>query len=257
MYPVLLKIGPLTLHTYGFLLAVGCLAGMAVAFKEAARKGLDPEKVLDLCFYCLIAGIISARLFFVAFNWEFFSGDLVEIFRVWRGGLVFYGGFLGAALVYFWFVRRHRMPVWKTADLFALGVPLGHFFGRLGCFSAGCCYGKVCDLPWAVTFPNNGGLAPYGNPLHPTQLYEAAGLLILFAFLYFFLRKRTRFDGMLFSSYLFLYATMRFFIEFLRGDERGSYFLGVLSPSQTVAAGAVMAAVVLFFILRKRAKANP
>jgi phosphatidylglycerol:prolipoprotein diacylglycerol transferase len=257
VYPVLLKIGPLTLHTYGFLLAVGCLAGMAVAFKEAQRKGLDPEKVLDLCFYCLVFGIIFARLFFVAFNWAEFSRDPLEILRLWRGGLVFYGGFLGAALVYFRFVRKHGMPVWKTADLFALGVPLGHFFGRLGCFSAGCCYGRVCDLPWAVTFPDNGGLAPFGNPLHPTQLYEAAGNLILFSFLYFYLRKRTSFDGMLFCAYLFLYASMRFGIEFLRGDDRGSYFLGIISPSQTVAAGAVLAALVLFAVLRKRARTNP
>ncbi len=257
MFPILFKIGPLTIHTYGFFMAVGFLAGMGIVFREAGRQGIDPERVLDLCFYCLLAAVASSRVPYVIFNWPEFQKNLWEIVRIWHGGLVFYGGFVGAAAVYVYYVRRYKLPFWKTADLFALGVPLGHFFGRLGCFSAGCCYGKVCDLPWAVSFPDRGGLAPVGIPLHPTQLYEAAGNLAIFAFLYFVMRGRRKFYGQLFVTYIVMYATLRFVIEFLRGDDRGAYFLGVLSPSQTLALVIAAVAVFLFAILRKRNAVSP
>ncbi|MBW1989561.1 MAG: prolipoprotein diacylglyceryl transferase [Deltaproteobacteria bacterium] len=249
MHPVLFRIGPFTVNTYGFFIAVGFLLGLLVILRDAKRQGIAKERVMDLAFYMLLAGIVASRLAYVALNPERFS-DFWEIFRIWNGGLVFYGGFLGAAAVYFVYLKRHEMNMFKTADLLTPAVPLAHAFGRLGCFSAGCCYGEPCDLPWAVTFNHPLTLAPRGVPLHPTQLYGAAGNFAIFLLVYFLVRPKKRFDGMVFFFYVILYAALRFVIEFFRGDYRGEYLAGALSPSQAVAAAAL--AVSVFFLVRLR-----
>ncbi|MEW5735225.1 MAG: prolipoprotein diacylglyceryl transferase [Thermodesulfobacteriota bacterium] len=246
MHPILFRIGPLTIHSYGTFLAIGFLAGIWVAVKEAERKGLSPDKILDLGFTCLVSAVVASRIPYVVFNWSDFSDNIWEIFAIWKGGLVFYGGFLGAAAAFALFVRINRLPFWKVADCCALGVPLGYFFGRLGCFSAGCCYGAETNLPWAVTFHDPYCLAPKGLSLHPTQLYLGLGSLTIFLVLFFFYRKRAPFDGAVFLVYLFSYAVLRFFVEFLRADDRGEFFLGLLSPSQTMGVAMAIVAVVLF-----------
>src|SRR3989339_541590 len=175
MFPVLLKIGPISIFTYGFFIAVGFLAGIFLATKEAKRLGEDYEKIMDLCFYILVAAILGSRLFYVATSPEMFLKNPVEILKIWNGGLVFYGGFIAALVTGVIYLKVKNIPVWKTADIMAPSIALAHFFGRIGCFFAGCCYGKYCDLPWAVTFNHPDSLAPTGIPLHPTQLYEALG----------------------------------------------------------------------------------
>ncbi len=252
MHPVLIRLGPLVVHTYGFFIALGFMAALGLILREARRVGMDRERIMDLTFYMLLAGIVASRVAYILLNLREFASDPLEAFKLWHGGLVFYGGFLGAAAVYFLFLRHNRMPLWKTADLLAPAVPLAHAFGRLGCFSAGCCYGGACDLPWAVTFTAPGTLAPMGVPLHPTQLYEALGLLALFFVIFHVVRPRKRFDGQVFFTYTLLYAVLRFILEFFRGDYRGAYVAGIISPSQTVALGLLAVSVVLLLILRNR-----
>ncbi|MBI9075557.1 MAG: prolipoprotein diacylglyceryl transferase [Desulfatibacillum sp.] len=250
MHPVLIQIGPITLHTYGFMIAVGFLLGMALATREARLQGEDPERIMDLCFYMVLIGALSSRVPYIIFNWQEFAPNPLDILKIWKGGLVFYGGFIGAVGVLAYFVRKYSLNTWKTVDILAPSVALGHAFGRIGCFSAGCCYGKPTELPWAVTFSNPLSLAPLHIPLHPTQLYSSLGLFAIFAFLFFIVRPRKTFHGQVFWTYLLVYAVFRFCVEFLRGDDRGSFLLGILSPSQATAF--VMAGLALFFLLRLR-----
>jgi phosphatidylglycerol:prolipoprotein diacylglycerol transferase len=137
MYPILLKIGEFTLHTYGFLLAVAFLLAVLVALREAKRLGVDPNLMMDLAFYALLAALIGSRFFYVLTSWEEFQDNPVDIVRFWRGGLVFYGGLIFAFLVGLWYVRKHRLNFLRLADIVAPAIPLGQAIGRLGCFSAG------------------------------------------------------------------------------------------------------------------------
>jgi phosphatidylglycerol:prolipoprotein diacylglycerol transferase len=194
---------------------------------------------------------VGSRVLYVIINWTTFSNDPIEIIRIWHGGLVFYGGFIGACLVALWYLRKHDLSLWNTADILAPSIALGQFIGRLGCFFAGCCYGKPCDLPWAVTFSDFDSLAPTGVPLHPTQLYASINGLVIFLFL-LFLRRRKSFEGQLFWVYVLLYGVSRSFIEVFRGDERGVIIEGLVSTSQFI--GIIMAgvAVVMLWMLRAR-----
>ncbi len=251
MHPVLLKLGPLTLHTYGFFLAIGFLVGSWLAMREARRQAMAPDLVMDLCLYMLLAAVIGARIPYVILNWGEFSGDIPGIFKLWKGGLMFHGGFLAAVAVYVVFIRVKKLVFWRVADLFGLAVPLGHAIGRLGCFSAGCCYGKGCDLPWAVTFPA-GGLAPSGMSLHPTQIYTCLGNLAIFLVLYFVLKPRKRFDGQIFLAFVFIYAIFRFCIELIRGDNRGQLFFDAFTFSQSLSIALVVLSAVLYLRLLKK-----
>src|SRR5262245_41777352 len=161
--------------------------------------------------------------------------DCLEVFKFWHGGLAYYGGFLAAAPAGLWYAARKRLGVLRGADLTSPCIALGLFFGRIGCFLNGCCYGKECELPWAVKFPGHAGR------LHPTQLYEAAAALVISTVLYYVVRPRKRIDGQVFGAFLVLYGVARFLIELVRADDRG-ILLG-LSTSQwisipLVAAGA-------------------
>lgn len=245
MHPVLFHFGIFTIYTYGFFVAIGVLSGIAMARSEAARLGIDPDRIMDLCFYIIVFAILGARLLYVATNLDFFIHYPIEIIKIWNGGLVFYGGFIAAMVTAIAFIRVYRLPLGRTADVAGLAIPLGHFFGRLGCLSAGCCYGKACSLPWAITFHNPESLARLNVPLHPTQLYSAAANLSIFGIL-FFMRKRKRFDGQIFWFYVLLYGILRSIIEMFRGDFRGAYIFGVLSISQAI--GLCMAAIALVML---------
>ena len=250
MHPILLHFGRFTIYTYGFFVAVGVISGILFAKHEARRVGVDPDKIMDLCFYVIIAAIVGSRLFYVATTLDFFMKNPLDIFKIWNGGLVFYGGFLGALIAAVVLVKIYKLPLGKTADIAGLSIPLGHFFGRLGCFSAGCCYGRECHLPWAVTFHNPSSLAPLNMPLQPTQLYSAGANLSIFLIL-FFLRKRRHIDGQLFWLYVMLYGILRSVIEVYRGDFRGAEVLGILSISQTIGLGfALLAAIMLIYLYR-------
>jgi phosphatidylglycerol:prolipoprotein diacylglycerol transferase len=242
----------LPLHAYGLLIAAAFLSGMWLAQREGRRRGQDPERIADLSFWVLVAALVGSRVYFIFVNWDDYFGPgralvatplgrIPRLLAFWEGGLVFYGGFIGAVLTAVWYMRRHAMTFLPHADTIIPSVAFGHFLGRLGCFSAGCCWGEVAGghLPWATRFPP-GSLAfqtfqsrPHPEaflaadrlstlPLHPVQLYEAFGELALFLLLVLAVRPRKRFHGQVLATWLVLYAVLRTVVEFFRGDvERG------------------------------------
>ncbi len=243
MHPTLLAFGNFKIYTYGVFLALAFWFALLAGKRLAKREGLDPEIFADLFFYVLVSAIIGARLFYVITVWDDYVRRPLDIFKIWEGGLVFYGGFVAAAVTAVYFVKKRNLPLLKIADAAAPAVAFGHFWGRLGCFFAGCCYGKACDLPWAITFENAESLAPLNVALHPTQLYDAMNNLAIFGIL-LFLGIRKKFDGQIFCLYIFLYGITRSVIEFFRDDFRGSVFGGFLSPSQTIGLALAAAAFV-------------
>lgn len=253
MFPVLFEIGPLTLYTYGFFVALGVVVAIFFARFEARRLDMNPDRIMDLCFYLVIAAIVGSRLFYVATNLDYFFRAPLDVFKIWNGGLVFYGGFIGAVIVAVVFVKAYKLPLGKTADIAGMAIPLGHTFGRIGCFFAGCCYGQACQLPWAITFHQPDSLAPLDTPVHPTQLYSAAGNLLIFLVL-FSVRRRKRFDGQLFWLYIMSYGLIRSVIEIFRGDYRGGYLFAHVSISQLLGVSLAAAALVILIVLWRRSR---
>ncbi len=251
MYPVLFRIGPFALHTYGVFVAMAFLSAIALALREARREGEDANKILDLSLYILVAAIVGSRILYVLVNWSAFRHDPFEIVRIWHGGLVFYGGFIGALIAALWYIRRKGLPLLKTADIVAPSIAFGQFVGRIGCFFSGCCYGKTCDLPWAVIFTHAESLAPTGVPLHPTQLYSALNSLLIFLVLVG-LKRIKGFEGQIFWAYVLLYGVTRFILEHFRGDERGMFIEGMLSTSQLIGPIMAVIAIAMMIILRRR-----
>jgi len=245
MHPILFEIpkiefgdwvlGPIPIRLYGLMIGIGFLLGIMLAARRAKKEGLDPERILDMGVYLLLAAIVGSRVFYVLTTWQEFADNPLDIFAIWKGGLVFYGGLIAAVPVGIWYMRKHSLPVWKTADIMAPSIALGQAFGRLGCFFAGCCYGAPCDGPLCLTFHDPHSLAPQGMPLFPTQLMESGGNFLIFGAL-LLLRRYKKFDGQLFWLYVPFYAVLRFIIEFYRGDAaRGVYFNGLVSTSQIIA----------------------
>ncbi len=259
VYPELFKLGPFTVYTYGVMLAVSYLLGLRLSMRRAKRAGLDPNRVLDLGIYIIIAALVGAKLLLLIVDFDQFKSprDLLNLTRL---GGVFYGGFLLAVGVGFWYVHRHRMPFWTTCDVAAPGIALGHITGRLGCFAAGCCYGKPTDMPWAVVFTNplaNANVGtPLGIPLHPTQIYEAGAALLILVVLLATERRGRPFPGRTFWLYMLLYAVSRFIIEFFRGDPRGTVF-GLMSTSQFIAAVLGPLSLIMLFWLSRSTPGTP
>lgn len=223
MYPEIIKIGALSIHTYGFFIAVGIIISLYFIKIETNRKGLNGQKIVDILFWSIWIGILGSRIFYVFYFPDEFLRDPIEFFRLWKGGLVFHGGLIFGIPFVVFMLKKEKIPAFKSLDIIVTYVPLAHFFGRLGCFFAGCCYGKVCELPWAVVFKNPKTLAPKNVPLHPTQLYESFLNLFLF-FLLFSLRNKNKKEGVVLSLYLIGYGIIRFFVEFFRGDFRAIHF---------------------------------
>jgi len=251
MHPILFKIGPLSIHTYGVMLASAFFLALTLAIRQAKREGIQTEKIIDLGLYLLIAAILGSRLLFILTELHYYTRYPLRIFKIWEGGLAFFGGLILAIPVGIYYIKKNNLPLWKVADISAPSIAIAQAVGRLGCFSAGCCYGKPTDLPWAVTFTDPESLARLNIPLHPTQLYESLGTSLIFLFL-IFMRKRKSFEGQLFWFYLLLYSVLRFFIEFFRGDEiRGMPFGGPLSTSQVIAIPLAGLAIYMLFRLRR------
>lgn len=231
MFPDLIRIGDFSLHTYGFFIAIGIILAFCIIKIESTRVSIDYQKISDMLFWSIWAGLIGSRIFYVFYFPDEFIKNPIEIIKIWKGGLVFHGGLLFALPIVFYYIKKYNLPFLKTLDVIALAIPLAHFFGRLGCFSAGCCYGEVCELPWAVVFKNPNSIAPINIPLHPTQLYEAFLNLILFLIL-FLTRFKTNREGLKTGLYFSGYGIIRFTVEFFRGDLRG--FLGPFSTAQWI-----------------------
>jgi phosphatidylglycerol:prolipoprotein diacylglycerol transferase len=241
MHPILIHMQWLDIHTYGVLVAAGFLIGLAVAAHRARREGLPPEQVSDLGVWLIVSGMLGGKLFHIVFFWnDFIAGWHEEGLRSLREGFVFYGGFIAATLTAVGYTRAKRLPLAKLADLMAPCVALGHALGRLGCFFNGCCYGKACSLPWAVTFPPPHTMA--GIPVHPTQLYEVIGNAGLFFGLSAF-AKHKRFNGQVWWLYVLGYGVLRFIVECFRGDYERHYF-GVFTIGQAVATAMIVVALI-------------
>jgi len=244
LFPKLFTIGSFYLPTYGVLVALGFLAGLSITVKLARNKGhLDPEKVTNLAVYVALAGLIGAKLLMIVFDWpdiQIFSLATLQAAGVFQGGLIL------ALITAFFYIRNNKLPALAVADTFAPGVALGHAIGRLGCFAAGCCWGKECHLPWAVTFrnPDAYGLTgvPLNVPLHPAQLYESATEALLFAFLYWRYGKPHA-PGQIIGLYLVISSIARFFIEFERFHEQATAY--GLSITQWIAIGLAIAGAIL------------
>lgn len=233
MHPILFTFGSFSLYTYGLFLALGFMAAVWFSKRNARFYDTKPDDISDLFFVVLVCGILGARLLYVLINFADFRSSPMDMVKIWNGGLVFFGGLLGAVAGSAVLLKIKKLPFFNTADVISPGVALGHAFGRLGCLFAGCCYGRQCDLPFAVTFTHPDSLAPLHISVHPTQIYMAASNLFLF-FILVWIQKHKRFNGMVFLSYVMLYCVFRFIIEFFRGDFRGDFVFSFLSMSQGI-----------------------
>ena len=259
MYPELFSVGPVTIYSYGMLLAASYLLGLWLAMRRAKRWGLDANRILDLGIYIIIAALVGAKLLLLVVDFEQFSNSPADLLSLARSGGVFYGGLIVAVLVGVWYVTRHGLPLWTTCDLFAPGIALGHVTGRLGCLAAGCCYGRPAEIPWAITFMNPLAAAnvgtPLGIPLHPTQIYEAGAELLILGLLLGTERRGRPFPGRTFWAYMLLYAVSRFVIEIYRGDPRGEV-LG-FSTSQFISLLLAPLSIVMLIWLSRRTPDAP
>lgn len=245
MLPKLISFGTYYLPTYGVLVALGFLTGLWVTVRLARRSGLNGELITNLAIYAALAGLLGAKLLMIWFDWP----D-VQIFSLsfWQAAGVFQGGLILALAMAYFYMRHNKLPLLESADAFAPGVAIGHAIGRLGCFAAGCCWGKTTNLPWAVTFHNPDAWAltgvPLEMPLHPSQLYEFSTEALLFGFLYWrFGRKHE--PGQIIGLYLVLSSVARFLIEFTRFHEQALPFGLPLSITQWIAIGLALAGAAL------------
>lgn len=245
------------LHTYGVLVALAFLAALWMTGRLARRAGLDSERVLNLAIYCAISAILGAKLLMFVVDAGYYSSHPGEIFSLatLQAGGIFYGGLIAALITAFLYMRRSRLPLLATADVFAPGIALGHGIGRLGCFSAGCCWGAPTSLPWAVTFTNPEANrlvgVPLGIALHPSQLYEAGAEFLIFAILYRAI-GRPHHHGAIISLYLMLYSAVRFVVEFVRYQDQPNFLGTPFNPAQFISMGLFALGAVYWLRVRKR-----
>jgi phosphatidylglycerol:prolipoprotein diacylglycerol transferase len=240
MHPILFTIGPITIYSYGVMLATAVLVCTYFLSVDAKRYNISQETAYDLVFWCILWGIIGARIFYVFIEWSYFSGNLLEIPMLQKGGLAWQGGFLGGALAGVWFARSKKLSLRPLLDLAAPYIALGQSIGRIGCFLNGCCYGK--PVAWGPYYPT------LHARLYPTQLFECAGLFIIFLVL-----KRAKDKphqaGFIFVFYLWLAAIERFIVEFYRADHDLLWLN--LSLAQFIALGVFAAGLILMKVFKK------
>ncbi len=250
MHPIAFNLGPLTVHWFGICIALAFLAGMWTASRRASLAGIPAETVTDLIVpWLLVGGILGARAMFVTTYWgEDFAGKpFTEVFMIQRGGLVFYGGLIGASLAALIFAWIKKLPLWKLADILAPSIALGSVFGRIGCLMNGCCYGRACGLQWAIPHPANQ------SPIHPTQIYDSLLNLAIYLGLAWLFRRR-KFDGHVFTVFLMCYAITRSTVELFRGDYSDAHLHSGLTPAHLLSFGIFVAGAALFVVLSKREK---
>ncbi len=239
MYPVILKVGPITIYSFGLAIAAAFLAAILITRYETRRRGFSPDIAYDLALWALVGGIIGSRLFYVIGHWDYYSRNLVQALIIQSGGLVWYGGLAGGALAILIFLKRKKLPVATFADIIAPSLAIGAAIGRIGCLLNGCCYGEPTTLPWAINL--------LGAYRHPTQIYEFFMNLIVFSVVWS-MRKRFQIPGMLFWLYLSGYSLGRFGVEFVRVNI--TVWLG-LSASQLISLVLFIVSVTAMFLLRR------
>ncbi len=261
MRPILFQIGSVTIYTYGVLAAVGFLAGLWYAYRRASRVGLDPNQVWNLGIYGILIALAASKVWLILSAWDYYYANPREIFSIatFQSAGVFYGGIIGGLLWVVLYTHFQKMSFLAVLDLTAAPVALGHAIGRLGCFAAGCCYGKPTLVPWGVTFTNPLAEKVSGTPLnvslHPTQLYESAAEFLNFGLLVWLGAKR-RLTGQIVGVYFILYGIERGTIEFFRGDPgRTLMFHDHLSLMQIVSVALIVTGAFLW--LRGHGAAAP
>jgi phosphatidylglycerol:prolipoprotein diacylglycerol transferase len=253
VHPIAFHLGPFTIHWYGVMIALAFLAGLWTATLRARREKIPGEKIADVTLWLMIGGIIGARVAYVTTYWreEFADQPFSEVFMIQHGGLVYYGGLIGAIVGGAIYIRWKKMPFWRTADVLAPSIALGNVFGRIGCLLNGCCYGRACSLPWAISFPADNPLNPPTYPVHPTEIYDALlnfGVYLFLAWLF----RRKKFDGQIFTTYLLCYAVTRSFVEYFRGDYTDLHYHLGLTPAQWISVPIFVAGLALAAILSRR-----
>ena len=250
MRPVLIEFGGIELPSYGIMLAVSFLCGLWYVRRKAPQIGIAPLIIETLAFYVMIGVILGGRLLYVAFHWAQYQSDPAGIFRIWEGGMMFFGGLLGGYLLGAMYMRKQKLPILKVSDLVAPALGLGLFFTRIGCFLNGCCFGTPSELPWAVRFPPDcvAGTSPIGTQtLHPAQLYESVFGLALFFYLNKKLAAPDR-HGVVFAQFLIFYGLFRFGIDLIRYYENSAnYWI-----NQLVALGLILVGIVIIVRSRKK-----
>jgi phosphatidylglycerol:prolipoprotein diacylglycerol transferase len=249
VHPILFNAGPVTIYSYGVLLAAAYLLGLWMAVRRAKAAGLDPTRIMDLGIWVIIAALVGAKALLFIVDFEHFTSSWQEFTTLLRSGGVFYGGLIAAILVCIWQLKKHRLHLWTSADLFAPGIALGYMVGRLGCLMAGCCYGKPTDVAWAVTFTD-----PVANLNVGTPLYESGAGLVIFVALMLLERRPGHFPGRTFWSFALLYGVLRFIIEFFRGDTSRGYVFDTLSTSQFISVILVPLSLFMLWYLRRPAR---
>ena len=235
------------------MIALAFLAGLWTATLRARREKIPGEVIADVTLWLMVGGIIGARIVYVATYWreEFADQPLSEIFKIYHGGLVYYGGLIGAMIGGMIYIRWKKLPLWKIADVLAPSCALGNVFGRIGCLLNSCCYGRACSLPWAISFPADNPLKPPTYPVHPTQIYDALlnfGVYLFLAWLF----RRKKFDGQIFTTYLLCYAVTRSFVEYFRGDYTNLHYHLGLTPAQWISVPIFVTGLALAAILSRR-----
>ena len=247
MCPILFKVGSFTIYTYGVLVFMGVLAGYLFGLKEAGRSQVDTKVFSDVLFWSIIWAFVGARLLYLIVEWDFFIQDPIGMLFS-RAGFVFYGGIIAGSLALFFHAKIRKLDFLKYIDIIALTIPLGHFFGRLGCFFYGCCYGVHTNSWIGMIFPHDSPAGIMGGKVIPTQLISALFLLFIF-FILLFIRRRQQFKGQIMLSYFIFYGIFRFIIEFFRGDPRG--FWGMFSTSQIIAIVLILSGLIGWIRLRR------
>jgi phosphatidylglycerol:prolipoprotein diacylglycerol transferase len=259
MYPKVLDMGPVTVHTYGLLLAAAFIAGIWITSRNAKKEGINPDSIWNMGLVIIFSALVGAKILLLFSDYRYYSQNFREIFSLstLRSTGVYYGGLLLALGSAAWYAVKKQLPLWAMADLAAPGIALGQAIGRLGCLSAGCCYGKPTRMPWGITFTsqyaNDNVGVPLNVPLHPTQIYESLGTFCLFLLLMWHLSKR-HVTGQILLEYLGIYALLRFVIEFYRDDDRGFVLYGLLSTSQFIAILTILGSAAAYYILLRRPK---
>jgi phosphatidylglycerol:prolipoprotein diacylglycerol transferase len=248
MHPILFKIGPITIYTYGLFIFLGVLAGYIVCRNQAKASNISLNIFSDIFFWSLLSGFLGARIFYILIEWRIFLRNPLGIIFS-RSGFVFYGGLIAGIIMMIFLSHRNKISFLKIGDIFAIGTPLAHSLGRLGCFFYGCCYGRPSSSFISILFPPDSPAGFSGLRVIPTQLISAFFLLFIF-FLLLVIKKYKKFDGYILFVYIFIYGIFRFIIEFFRGDPRGHFFS--FSTSQAVSIFAVVLSMTLFYWYRQR-----
>ncbi len=251
MHPVLFRLGSFTIYTYGFFIALGAVLGALFMWRQGKKRyGMTLDQANMLFVLLIVAGVGGGKFFLIFESPIFYFKNPMQL--VSASGFVFYGSLLTAIPVMLWFFKKHKLPVLGMLDVMAMVTCIVHGFGRIGCFHAGCCYGKPTASFLGVMFTDSACQAPLNIALHPTQLYESVFIFLLLIFL-FFLDRYKKFDGQVFLIYLISYAVGRSALELFRGDlERGFVIEDVLSNSQFISLLVMAVAVYFYFKLKQK-----